>query len=222
MKNKVVNIDKPELLQYFYPEYKIKSNIDRRDVRNKIIYNGEYKSGLSDYLEKNTKEYISLVGNVDYDLSKKENLVKFVYEEKGRRLTKKVKRSVDMLDWKDVVYCCKVFWLIDEWIYYIEEDELSMYSLFKAVVNTKKEMLDVYFKLLNKYPFYVIESSVITFLQRVKNIEEQNVSTHYYKVLQKADDKFGRGLKDIIFKYAKVKEGVREEIKLLNLLLDLG
>lgn len=220
LRGKVVNIENPELLQFFYPEFQIKDNLSFQDKDRKIIYIGRVRNKIKEYLNRKTKSYISTVGRVDIDLEEDDKLLEIVYKMKDRKLYKKVKKSIEMLDREELVYALKVFWITGDWIYDYEEDDLTMYNLFKGTTSSMKELLQIYFQLLGKYPFYMIESSFITFLQRTLDIEDQDISPVYRRLLKSFNSKSGDKLKNSMMKYVQ-KSSLREELRFLDLLINL-
>jgi hypothetical protein len=220
LENKVVNVEKPEFIQFFYPEYQIREELNFRDVNNKIIYVGKMRNNLDNFLREHTKSYISTIGKVDVNLDDEYELLEFVYSKYGKRVTKKVKRTVDMMDEEDFIYCIKTFWLTGEWVYYLEDEELSMFDLFLSTTKSTIEMLETYFNLLDKYPYYMVESSFFTFLQRSRDYEEQDVSDGYKRLLHNFNDKSGSVLKSSIIKYMKKGE-MEDRLRFLSLLLSL-
>lgn len=220
LKNKVVNVENPELLQFFYPDYIIKNEVSKLDRDNKIIYTGSMKSKIKNYLGRNCKEFISTVGKMDIDLMRDLELINFVYSDRGRKVPKKVKNNLDMLDREEIEYCCKVFWMCGKWVYNEGDDEITVFNLFKSMNEPLQKMVEVYIELINKYPFYMVESSFMTFLQRLEDIDEQQISGYYKKVLKIFKSKSGDKVKKSVLKYVKDVE-LEERLRFLNLLLNL-
>lgn len=220
LEGKVINIDNLELLQFFYPEFIIKDEIGFRDIENKIIYTGRMRKNLKSYLEENTKDFISTVGKVDVDLSDEYKMLDFVFSKHNRKVTKKVKNSVDMMDDEDFLFCVKSYWVLGDWVYYLEDEELSMFDLFLSTIGSTINMIETYYQLLEKYPYYVVESSFFTFLKKSKEYEEMELSPGYMRLLSNFDAKSGDNLKSSVMKYMK-KEDIDDRLRFLSLLLDL-
>jgi hypothetical protein len=95
-----------------------------------------------------------------------------------------------------------------------------MFDLFLSTTKSTIEMLETYFNLLDKYPYYMVESSFFTFLQRSRDYEEQDVSDGYKRLLHNFNDKSGSVLKSSIIKYMKKGE-MEDRLRFLSLLLSL-
>ena len=177
-----------------------------------------YRTLIRD-LRKNTKSFINTIGRVDIDLTIRSNLIEFIYSKYGKTPSDKTVESVEMLDEDEFIYCIKIFWLIGKWIYDIDSD-FSIYDLFKSTIKSVRDMLDIYFNLLEIYPYYVIEASFITFLQRAVDLEEQDVSASYMRLLKQFNDKSGNKIKGSIMQYCQ-KDKVLDDMRFIGLLLDL-
>lgn len=221
LEGKVVNIEKPELLQFFYPDYKILDEVNMMNKRDKVIYTGRMRGNLDKFLKGRTKSYISTKGKMDYDFTKKINLAEFVYDYKGKRLTKKVKQTIEMMEWDEFINSIKLFWITGKWPYYLSDEDLSMFDLFKHSVGSTRKLIKTYFELLNKYPFYVVESSFMTFLMRTVAVEEQTVSNYYKRLLTQFDDKNKGKRGQAVLNYGKRGGKLYEKLNFLRLLLEL-
>ena len=93
-----------------------------------------------------------------------------------------------------------------------------MYNLYKDTVGPVKDLLETYFKLLQTYPHPVIEASFYTFLQRALDIENQEVSPGYKKLLKTFYAKSSNKIKPALYTYAKSSQ---TELDFVNMLLSL-
>jgi len=204
IENSVVSISKPNLLQFFYPDYVIKEELEYHDSENNIIYQGSYRPDLTEYLTLNTNNYISLTGNPDYDLDNREIMLELVYSKHNRKPTKKSLESIDYLEEEEFIYCCKVCWVTGVWI--SSEKDVSVYDLFQASNKSQKEFLKTYFELEREYPFYMIESSFFTFLTKVSDRElDSSHSSHYSRLIQTFRSNTKTSLKPSVMAYMKDK-----------------
>lgn len=217
--NKTVNIEDPELLKFFFPDFQIKSKLSYRDRDNNIIYTGAMRRGLIDYLESNTKNYISIIGKMDVDLTQRENMIKFVFSKYGKNPAQSTIDSIEMVDDEEFIYTIKVFWMIGKWLYKMDSD-LTIFDLFKSSTKSINNVLSIYFKLLDIYPHYVLESSFLTFIQRAVDVENQEVSASYIKLLERFNTKSGSNVKGSIMNYIK-KDNLKDEMRFVDLLLNL-
>lgn len=220
LEGKTVSIKDPSLLQFFYPEFEIKDKLSFLDSDKKVIYVGKIRPNLKSYLQQNTKEFINTVGKVDVDLTIPSNLVDFVYSRHGKTPPNTVKESLDLLDEEEILYCCKIVWVSGRWPYAAGDSDLTIYNLFQATTGSTKELLQTYFKLISQIPFYIVESSFMTFLMRAKTVEDQEVSPVYKRLLKSFYTKSGNKISKAVFQYMQ-KDKLRDELRFLELLLGL-
>ena len=216
MINKFVNCD-INLVQFFYPEFEIKHYVNFLDRENKIIYIGKPLSNLREYLENNTKEFICLVGVAELDLSNSKSLINYVFNKVNRKLEPHVELYLNSLDKLELEYFLKCLYITKQFPYPINKS-ISMLSLYKSLNKPVNEILSVLNKLLDIYSFNVVESSFLTFLEKVKNVEDINVSPYYLKIIKDVRMCIKGRLKPAVYKYSKSS---RKRIDFIVLILDL-
>ena len=69
---------------------------------------------------------------------------------------------------------------------------MSVYELFKSVPGSQIDMIKTLFKITEVLPVQVVESSLLTFLLRVKDVDDQEVSPQYKKLLLQCSMRIGR------------------------------
>lgn len=220
MIGKTVKIKDPYMLKFFYPDFQVKEELSYSDRDNSIIYVGKSVRNLHDYLYRNTKQYINTAGSPDYDFQNREQIVEWAYKQKEKKLPEKVKAQVKDFDDEYFMYVLKIFWVSGRWVGETGDGEVSVYNLFQSSVSSLKSSLQIYFKLLDYQPARVVESSFITFLSRIHNIEDQAVNPGYMKLLKQALSKYGTKVKPAVYKLALRKDS-REELAFIDLLTDL-
>ena len=218
MINKIVKLEDPSILAVLYPDYEWKSEVTWLDSDKKVIYNGQVKPRLSKFLQENTKSFISVVGTPDEDYTNREKLVNWVYTRKNKVMPKYVKDQLDVLDVEELNYCIKIFNTVGVWPYSQTSEEVTIYNLYKETVGSVKDLLKVYYQLLQIYPHPVIEASFYTFLQRSLDIENQEVSPGYKKLLKSFYSKSSNKIKPALYNYAQSSQ---TELDFINLLLSL-
>lgn len=219
IKGKIVNINL-ELLRFFYPKYKVVYDLKSIKRGDKVIYNGEIKAGLKRELSNYTNEFISLVGKVDIDLEDNEEFLKFVFNKYNKKITKSIKNQVDVLSREEIEYAGKVYWITGNWIYSELSENYIFFELFKSLNDSVRNMVDIYFSLYENYPDYVVESSLLTFFQRLSCVEEQMVSPYYKKVLKRFKKKSGNKIKKSLMKYISNSQ-LNDKYRILMLLINL-
>lgn len=220
MIGKTVRIKDPYILKFFYPDFQVREELSYSDQDNSIIYIGKSVRNLNDYLYRNTKRFINTVGNPDIDFQNREQVVEWAFKQKEKKLTEKVKAQVKDFDDEYFMYVLKIFWVSGRWVGETGDGEVSVYNLFQSSVSSLKSSLQIYFKLLENQPARVVESSFITFLSRIHNIEEQSVNPGYLKLLKQALAKYGTKVKPAVYKLA-LRKDQKEELAFIDLLTDL-
>ena len=220
MERKIVKVQDPSIVMFLYPSYKVKSELTLMDMDEDIIYTGPVKRNLKDYLSSRTRNFISLVGQPDLDLSDNRALLKWAVEKKGKKLSDSVYESVSVMDEVQFFETFKIYWVLGRWVAGTEDTEVSTYDLFKHSSGALKDLIQTSFKLVDTMAFPVLEASYLTFLQRVKAVDEQNVNPSYMRVLKSASVKIGPRINRSIVAYA-TRKGLREDLHFLSLILSL-
>jgi len=189
-----------------------------------IIFKGKNRVNLKQEISKLTDNYISLVGVPDIDLYDKNNLIELVQSKWANK--SKLKQSqlkvLESLSEEDYYNCIKIYWITGEWPKFIEnKSEYSVYKLFDALATKdNKSLMTVYFSLLEEYPFYVIEASVLKMIQRAKNPIEQEVKKGYKSILKSFESKVVSNINNAINSYiGRIK--MREDLRFLLFIMDL-
>lgn len=220
MERKIIKVKDAGFLSFLYPNYQVRYSLSIADRDENVIYVGPNRKDLRNYLERNTKSYISAVGIPDIDLSNPQSAIKWLFKEKGQELTDTVKETVESMDDEEFWFLFKVMWLTGKWLGTKDDSKYNTFHLYQSSVSSLKDELTVYFSLLETVNPLVIESSFLTFLSRVKTLESQNVSAGYMKVLKSADSKYGSKIKQAVSKMA-TRKGLRPELLFLDLITDL-
>lgn len=216
---KTVKVNDPDDLLFFYPTFEKRTHLVFTDVDKNILYVGKMKSNLLRNLQVGTKAFINTAGMHDYDFTDREFLLKFVFSKWNKEPPKYLAQTHDSFDDDEFMYCCKVYWVCGRWPYRVDEG-VTLFDLFKGSVDSVKDMLKVFFELQTRYPFYVIESSFITFINRSMSIEDQNVSPAYLRLLKTFNSKSSSKIKPAILEYAQSKIK-NEELKFIDFILNL-
>lgn len=216
MIGKIVKIDE-NFLKVLYPDYVPKSYVSFLDRGTNVIYTGKYFNGLKDYLAKNTKSFISVVGAPELDLSSRDKLAEYVFNLKNRTYSDKYQAFFDTLDDNEFYYSLKTL-LITGRVPYIITESTSLYNLFQSLTLPTLEMLKIYFSVTDVFPFGVVESSLLTFLSRVANLSTDGVSPRYSMLIKQTHSKIQPQLKPAVLQYAQSNH---TELDLLNLIISL-
>lgn len=220
MVGKVVKVVDPNLITFFYPTFKIRTELSILDRDLDIIYVGPMKRGLIDQLSSGTKRFISTVGVPDIDLTNRESALKWLFSKSGKEPPVDLVEQAKTYDDDYFYFCMKVYWITGRWVGLKSDSDITLYSLFSSTSESLRKTIETYYKLIEDIPTKVVEASFLTFLSRVKNLEEQNAKPGYMKLLKVCDGKFGQKIKPAVYKIA-TREGLRDELLFIDLITEL-
>lgn len=209
----------PGIIRFLYPSFQEKSSLSYSDLSKDIIYTGPTRRELKKYLASSCNRFISTTGAYEVDISTPKQLLEWVCLRKSIELRQSVLDTLDSYDDEELIFLIKQLWVTGRWLG-SNTESVSIYQLFQGTVGPLKDLLKTYYLLRESIPHKIIEASFITFLSRVVNMEEQNVSQGYMKLLRTAHMKYGSKLRPAIFKFSTRKDK-NDELKFLDLLLDL-
>lgn len=218
--SKTVKIENVPALQFFYPTFKVRKELMFSDRDEDIIYIGPYKRGLTEFLSEHTKRFINTVGSPDLDFTKRKEVVEWIYSKVGKQVPNTVLSLIDSYDDDYFNYCVKVMWVTGKWVGDDESSDKTLFNLFQSVTGSLKTSLEVYYELIKQYPPYVVESSFLTFLSRVKTAEEQNVSPAYQKLLNQSKMRIGDKIQPAVVKMA-TRTPFKLDLQFVDLITDL-
>lgn len=217
MEGKIVKVKDLAMLQYIYPEFITLSYVNFLNRDDKVIYVGKPFKGLDEYLAKNTKAYINTVGTPDIDLTTNEALIKYCYDKKQKNLSNSTKYFLEGLNDKDLWTAMKIFLQIGKLPYEIKKD-VSIYKLFESFSEPTSVTLKVLFNLLETYPIGVLESSLLTFLERVVHNSNESVSNKYGLLINSTKNKYGKNIKPSLLAYTKSS---KTDLDFINLIMSI-
>lgn len=218
MLDKIVKVSNYQLIQFFYPEMKVRAELSLVDRDNSVLFIGKGKPKLKEWLTFNTKNFISVSGQPEIDFTDPEVLVRWVFSKRDKEPSQKILDQIKNMDLNYVEYLCKVYHVSGKWIADSSDIDVTMFNLFQESSVSLKSCLETYFKLREVYPYEVIESSFITFLSRVMAIEDQNVSNGYMRVLKQAHQRYGTKIKPLVLRLGTSED---TELEFINMLTDL-
>lgn len=218
MLNKIVKVSNYQLIQFFYPDMKVRTELSLVDRDNSVLYIGKSRPKLKEWLTLNTKNFISVSGAPEVDFTNPEVLVSWVFAKREKEPSQRILDQIKNMDLPYIEHLCKVYHVSGRWIADHSNIDVTMFNLFQESASSLKGCLDVYFKLREVYPYEVIESSFVTFLSRVISIEDQNVSNSYMKVLKQANQRYGPKIKSIVLKLGTAPDS---ELEFINMLTEL-
>jgi hypothetical protein len=218
--NVSIRTNKPELIEFFYPNY-TKTNQYSPFISGGVIFDGDAK-----YLQMfrdNSIPYIYVKGTPEYDLTIPSNLLQFVFDKWDKKPTNALSEYFNTLDYKrnadEIDTICKQIWVTGKYTLDVEKEETI--SKFYDMLSTRgtTELLQNYLELSDNINqermFYKVQS----FLDKLGDIDE--VKSPYLKLKLKSF-KLSRGQnvqKALMnYLYSNIDNS---ELKMLNLLDNL-
>lgn len=214
---KNIKIDNPSIISFIYPNYITLNYVSFLNRDDNVIYTGKPFKNFEDYLKKNTKNYISLVGTPDLDLTTSKALIEYCYERKGKKLNNPTLHFLEGLTDKDLWSALKIFLQVGKLPYEVKRDA-SIYKLFDSFSESTPATLRVLFDLIDSYPLPILESSLLTFLERVTHNLNDSVSNTYGLLISNTKKKFGKNIKPSLVQYCKSN---KTELDFINLILSI-
>ena len=141
----------------------------------------------------------------------------FVYSKWGKEVKKEVKDVILGQSDDDYYNYIKIYWVSGK--SKLDSVDVTIFDLYKVINKSKGDLLKVYFRLLRFYEVNMIESALITFMEKAMKYEELSVSGSYMLLLKEFKDKNKGKLKNILMAYSVMDEP--KETKLLWLLMNL-
>lgn len=212
--NSVIRIPEgyEDVLTIMFPHMVVRDFVNALNYREDVIFTGKLKNPEV-VLLKYTQNYISLRGTTDKVLTRNDLLETCL----GRDLKKREINYLTHVEDEDFICMCKLA-CVTGTLDIPKRLDVSIYNLFEATLEPTYSLVDTYLKLLEAYPLKVIESSYITFLDRVVNLNLENVKPKYGLIIKNANGKVSNYIKQSVDVYFKSE---RKEIDFLNLLLGL-
>lgn len=211
-----VRISDPYLLQFFYPNFSILKTPDGFEpYMNNIIYCGDYK--LIAEFRRLGIDFIATGAPVaEYDLTSKEELVKFVFANHGKSLPKYLDSDViASMSMEECINYCKMYWVSGIWFGPKESDALKIYEFHKSMCNDPfLVVLNIYYEL-----DFDISLSVLKFLHQVVT-QGDTKQGKYKELLIRASRQFGNRIKPSVGHYLK-SPFVDKELRTFYLLFEL-
>lgn len=189
MLGKVINIKDKNLVSFFYPDFKVQDNVYPLDCNKNIIYVGQPYSDLKEWLSSSTKNFISLSGRPDLDLTSNKALVDWV-ESKTKPMSNSSKEILLGMEDDDFYRCLKQYYLISQ-SEIKETEQGSSFEVFKALITKPlQSVIKTFYEQAELSNVRVIESGLLTMLLKSKNYQTVMAKPGYLKMLQEANNLF--------------------------------
>lgn len=212
---KKVSIKDPCLLQFFYPHFMITPCVDNEmDYSQGIIYTGLITDTIIKKINLFTEgKYILITDFGDIKLETPSDFISIFFP-----ILESKKEKYSNYSLEDFLPIMKVYYILQKRIPILKEEELTIYSLFEATMQSNN--LDtVYFNLLKENDIKVLTSSFLSFLIKVNEEDYSTGSAMYKKLINKAHIKYGMKIKNAIRQY--IESSQIPEMAFWNLLHNL-
>ena len=218
-------------LQFLHPNFELVDGINVKwseyDNPNPvgIIYADELHSDTVEQLDSLTSNWIIVNGHhFDDDISSNEGLYKAILPISYAQIKKSLKKGdipvYNTMDYGTLIEKIKVC-LIDH--SQMQSDSVtnqSVYNLFAAILGTPDVLNTIYFNMVDSSNVSRVASSILTFLNKVQLQKISNESVYYARLISQSNKRYGKFIKQGIYKF--VKSNANLEIALHQLLLFLN
>ena len=214
--NHSVECNDLNLLQFFYPNYVVLYKPVLFSDKN-IIFTGsiEYTNQMNSL----GVDIIYVNNTCDYNLNDRKVLLEMVFSKWNKEIPKYLDFYND-IDYDLFINLCKQCWITGKW-YLKSRDKSGVFVDFlKCFKTSTYNITKTYLELLNKTGPEYIEVSLLTFLNRVVNNNE-NVNKWYLKVIDSYRNSKMMLIEDAVNNYCD-SSIYRTDLRLLNLILDLN
>lgn len=187
-----------DLLKFMYPKYEIidDDTIPLFPTRPAIYVGSSNKKDEFIHLyNENNLDYIVVSNFASIDLTDRRQLVQVSFEKwrrfvpqylVGSGIEKKKGRGIDRgfidnMEYDDFIRTFKHHWVTGKWIVKGMPDENTFLELITTINLSKMDFIKRYFEVVNDTRPYRIESSLMTFLQRVKYKNYKGIKSKVYR-----------------------------------------
>ena len=202
---KKVGIDDSYFLQFFYPHFRIVSELSsNEDYSSGVIYKGLVTDDILEFLEVNTKgQYIIVSKFPDVTLETPSDFVKVFFpllEEKATRY--------DLYPLRDFLSLVKTQYILSKNPVLYKATDHNIYQLFSLTLGSKKALYEYYFQLLDAMGPRLLAASILTFLNKVQKKEYSGLNRDYIARLNTAYLRYGDKIKPAVYQFATTEKNL--------------
>jgi hypothetical protein len=182
-----------ELSHFLFPDARRIKSYGYTNSTDTVLYEikqGENISVIENEIRVCHENYILLTSfpshAVEVSLEERKNYIDYISANRGIRSAKDIEIKVEKMGDDDFILFIKMSLVLRRWYREIFVKATKIYSLYEALFKSKKDFIRLYLELNQTLTYQEIFSSVLTFLLRIKNREEQKAGlSEYYKNLTK-------------------------------------
>jgi hypothetical protein len=212
------------LLRFLFPRYDLitEFNIPENPCRP-AIYCGDY-SYIDLFIQKYQEshvDFIVMAYKSDINLDDRRVLANIIFEKwRNATLPKYLEQIIDDIPQEEFIEMVKIKWVSGKWMIKKIADENNFLTMIEELNKSKFEFIKAYFKCLEENKPHILESSILTFLQKAKDKSYVGNSFQYRKKLE-------------MYKGAKLDKTLdainnaldynidNQELRLLNILMNI-
>lgn len=205
---KTVLIQDVTIIETLYPEFKKLSYVTPMNRFDKVIYVGKPLNNLKGFLERNTHEFICTTGASDIDLMSRDKV--YEYLQTTYNLKPINKRQYELInEFEDMEFynLMKLYYINGTLPSKYGSIRVSMYTLYKALTEGQRRSIDIYFQLSKVYPHKLIESSLLSFLDRVINLNLEGAKPAYRLLIKNTNSLLYDKIKTYAYTYYHSSRG---------------
>lgn len=212
------------LLRFMFPKYElISENNIPEEPKRPAIYCGDYSSS-DEFIQKYTNSYVDYIVmsyKSDIDLDDRRVLANIIFEKwRNATMPKYLEEIIDSIPQDQFLEMVKIKWVSGKWTIREIANENNFLTMIEELNKSKIEFIRAYFRCLEENKPYILESSILTFLQKAKNKNYQGNSFQYRKKLEMyKDNKLNKTL-DAISDASEYNID-NQELRLLNILINI-
>lgn len=219
--NKKIVTGNFNILKYMFPSYDIISDIPEFP-EVPCIYIGDMSKIdklVEVYNEKGLDFIIYTRSPSDINLNDRMTLAQIVFEKYNRLVPKYLANIINELDEITFMNNIKYFWITGKWKNKTIEKENTFLNFIEDINKSSLELYRTYFKVIESINPYVLESSFMTFLLRIKENDFKGLSPKYRSKLKTYSNKIDAMLDGI---EVSLDYNINNyELKLLNLFINI-
>jgi hypothetical protein len=160
--------------------------------------------------------------DLDVCLKSNEDYLEFVASKYNMRLTKNIVKGCSILNETEFINFLKLSIFMGKWRKDLIGSYEKMYNLFKVVSSSKKEFLQLYSQLREKYSDDEIFSSMLTFITRIQNYESQKeMLSDFYRNIVKTVKLQTSSMENSLILLSKMSHKIPKVNKYLGFYLSL-
>lgn len=194
LSGKTVSTSLPDQLQILLPSFKVIQDTQPYPYVPNALYIGPNQPSLRKKLHSNHQNVVQVTKNGEIQLETPSQWVSLALINHSRKLTERQAVILDALSLDDSKEIIQSALILGKVTGLPTDENVSIYELFQTLPGPQTELIRTLLTLLEHQPTPIIESSLLTMILRVKDLEEQEVSPKYRKLLEQTAMKIRKNI----------------------------